>query len=375
MVFDEEGAFDLNPDEVIKDRTHEGLLYRRKVPVAVLGATGNVGQRLISLLHNHPWFDVKHVCASERTQGSRFGDVVEWRQSKPLPKTIADLLVEAPEPNIAARVIFSALDSSVAGDIEEAFAKKGYVVISNARNHRMDPFVPLIVPEVNPDHLALIKKQPYPQGGCIVTNPNCVVIGLTTALRPLQLEFGIENLHVVSMQSISGAGFNGLPSLSILDNVIPFIEGEEEKLCLEPKKILGTTTDTGIKYLDFPISATCTRVPVTEGHLVAVSVKLKKKATIEEVRRAFEEFTPPIDELRLPSSPKKAIYFFEEKGSPQPKLHKDIDNGMAVCVGSLRPCPTSDYKFIVLSHNLVRGAAGGTILIGELMLAQGLIHW
>lgn len=375
MVFDEEGAFDLNPNEMILDRSREGLLYRRKVPVAVLGATGNVGQRLISLLENHPWFDVKHVCASEKSVGARYGDIVEWRQSKPLTKAIADLKVEAPMPNLSAKVIFSALDSSVAGEIEESFANKGYVVISNSRNHRMDQFVPLIVPEVNPDHLALIKKQPYPPGGCIVTNPNCVVIGLVTALRPLQLEFGLESVHVVSLQSISGAGFNGLPSLSILDNVIPFIEGEEEKLVEEPKKILGTASDSGITFLDLPISATCTRVPVTEGHLVAVSVKLKNKATIEQVRRAFEEFTPPLEELRLPSSPKKAIYFLEEKGAPQPKLHKDIDNGMAVCVGSLRPCPLADYKFIALSHNLVRGAAGGTVLIGELMLAQGLIHW
>ncbi len=373
--FDDEGAFDLNPEQMIRDRSHQELHFRRRVPVAILGATGNVGQRLITLLEKHPWFDIKALCASEKSQGLKFKDIVDWRQAKSLSKEIGEMVVSAPEPNLPVRVVFSALDSSVAGEIEESFAQKGYVVISNARNHRMDQFVPLVVPEVNPDHLSMIKHQPYPSGGCIVANPNCVVIGLVTALRPLQLEFGLENVHVVSLQSISGAGFQGLPSLSILDNVIPFIEGEEEKLSIEPKKILGEATENGVSMLNLPISATCTRVPVTEGHMIATSIKFKRSATIEEVKAAFRDFSPPLEELRLPSSPKHPIYYFDEKEFPQPRLHKDLDNGMAVCVGSLRSCPLSDYKFVILSHNLVRGAAGGTVLIGELMLAQGYIHW
>ncbi|MBS0655495.1 MAG: aspartate-semialdehyde dehydrogenase, partial [Verrucomicrobia bacterium] len=272
-------------------------------------------------------------------------------------------------------IVFSALEGAIAGDIEEEFARAGYVVISCARSHRMNPAVPLVIPEVNADHLALVKRQNYSQKGMIITKPNCAVIGLALALRPLQLEFGVEKAHVVTMQAVSGAGYPGVPSLSLLDNIIPYIAGEEERFTEEPNKILGTLTGDQIMPYPIKISASCTRVPVTEGHLEVVSVKLSESATIDQVKRAWREFSPYAQELKLPSSCSQIIHYFDEEDFPQPKLHRDLEHGMAVSIGRLRHCPLFDYKFVLLSHNTIRGAAGGAILIAEFLAKEGYVFW
>ncbi len=362
-------------DKFIQDLTNQELHQRRRVPVGVLGATGSVGQKLLTLIDKHQWFDVTAVAASEKSQGKTYREAVQWRMATQLSDEIQNLKVMAPEPDLPCKIVFSCLDGAIAGEIEQKFAQKGYVVISCARSHRMDPTVPLFIPEVNIQHLELLKEQKFPNKGMIIAKPNCAVIGLMLALRPLQLEFGIEAINVVTMQSISGAGFPGVPSMAISDNVIPFISNEEERLVEEPAKILGTINNGKIEPYPMKISATCTRVPVTDGHLEVVSVKLKEKATIEQVKNAFKDFVSPIDDLRLPSSPKKALYYFEEDDLPQPKLQRDLDRGMAVSVGRLRPDEILDYKFVCLSHNTVRGAAGGAILIAELLVKNGLVFW
>lgn len=339
--------------------------YRDKVPVAILGATGSVGQRFVQLLSHHPWFNVTAVAASEKSQGKKYRDIVNWLQSTPLPDDIGNLEVLPCEPNLPATLTFSALDSTVAGEIETAFAKAGYVVNSNARNHRMDPDVPLLIPEVNASELSLVKTQKF-EKGMIVTNPNCSTIGLCIALKPLLDNFGLEAVHVVTLQAISGAGYPGVASLDILDNVIPFILGEEQKMETEPLKILKN---------DFKISAQCNRVPVTDGHLACVSVKLKNKGSKEELIKAWRTFKGEAQTLKLPSAPENPIYYFDELNLPQPKRQRDLDKGMAISIGRLQECPLFDYKFVLLSHNTLRGAAGGAILIAELMLRHGLIYW
>lgn len=375
MAFDAEGSYDLTPEQMIRDRSASGLHFRRKIPVAILGATGSVGQRLLMQLEKHPWFECVALVASDKSQNEPYGTVVQWKQSSILPKKFYDMKVTSIDQLQDVVIAFSALDSSVAYEIEQKLAERGMVVVTNTKVHRMDKYVPLVVPEVNPDQLQLIKKQNFPSGGAIVANPNCVVAGLVTALRPLQLEFGLEHVHVVTMQSISGAGLNGISSFSIMDNIIPYIDGEEEKLATEPRKILGEVTSEGVKEASITLSATCTRVPVTEGHMMAVAVKLKRQATQAEVARAFMQFTPSLEELRLPSAPKRPLYYFSELDFPQPRLHRELEDGMAVSVGSLRPCVLDDYKFVVLCHNLVRGAAGGTLLIAEMLVALGYVKW
>jgi aspartate-semialdehyde dehydrogenase len=369
----------------IRSHDDSSMHMRKKIPVAVLGATGSVGQRFCLLLHKHPWFDLVAVCASDRSKGKRYGEATHWLQTESMPKKLSQLEVRACEPHIDCKIVFSALDSSVAGEVEEEFAKKGYIVVSNARNHRMDQHVPLVVPEVNWDHLSMVHKQIYGtiskkssenlgKGGMIVTNPNCSVIGLSIALRPLDLEFGVEKVHVVTLQSASGAGFPGVPSMSILDNVIPYIEGEEEKQQQELNKIFGSL-DGSLKMRDIQVSATCTRVPVTEGHMAVVSVKLREKASVQDVIRALKEFSSPIQDMQLPSAPTQPIHYFEDEAYPQPKLHRNVEKGMAVSIGRVRPCQLFDYTFVVLSNNMVRGAAGGSILIGELLVKEGLVFW
>jgi len=375
MTIEEDMNAQDTPDKFIQDLSAGELHQRRRVPVAVLGATGSVGQKLLSLIDNHRWFKVVAVAASEKSQGKPYKEATQWRMGAPLSEEIANLPVVACEPNLDARIIFSCLDGAIAGEIEEKFAQKGYHVISCARAHRMNPKVPLFIPEVNMQHLELLQEQNYPNKGSLIAKPNCAVIGLMLALRPLQLEFGIETINVVTMQSISGAGFPGVPSMAISDNIIPYIANEEDRLYEEPEKIFGTINSGKIEPYKMNISATCTRVPVTEGHLEVVSVKLKEKATLEQVKRAFKEFSSPLEELHLPSSPVKAIHFFEEDDLPQPKLQRDLENGMAVSVGRLRPDPILDYKFVVLSHNTVRGAAGGAILIAELLVKNGHVFW
>lgn len=363
------------PDKFIQDLACGELHQRRRVPVGILGATGTVGQKLISLLERHRWFQITALAASEKSQGKTYAEATSWRILNPLPKEVAKLPVQAAKPDLACRIVFSCLDGQVAGPIEKEFAEAGYAVISCARSHRMDPDVPLLIPEVNVQHLELIKEQKYPNKGLLVAKPNCAVIGLAIALRPLQLEFGIEAIHVVTMQSVSGAGYPGVPSMALLDNIIPYIAGEEERMYEEPQKVFGTINMGKITPYPLKISATCTRVPVTEGHLEMVSVKLKEKATLEQVKRALQEFSSPLEGLHLPSSPLKVIHYFEEDDFPQPKLHRDLEQGMSVSVGRLRPDPLFDYKFVCLSHNTVRGAAGGAILIAELLVKNGYVFW
>lgn len=348
--------------------------FRDKIPVGILGATGSVGQKLVELLGCHPWFEVTAVAASERSAGKTYAEAVNWLMPRPIPSHVAALKVMPCKPDLPCSLVFSGLDSNVAGEIETHFAEHGYFVVSNSRNHRMDSDVPLLIPEINDEHLELIKSQKFSKGK-IVTNPNCSVIGLAIALKPLFDNFGIESVHVVTLQAISGAGYPGIASLDILDNAIPFINGEEEKIETEPLKIFGKYEHSRITDADFKISAHCNRVSVTDGHLECVSVKLKTKPSKEQIINAWNSFKGEPQNLLLPSAPEKAIHYFENDMCPQPKLHRNLDKGMAVSIGRLRECSLFDYKFAILSHNTVRGAAGGAILNAELLVKKGHIFW
>ncbi len=344
-----------------------------RIPVGVLGATGSVGQRFIQLLERHPWFRVAAVTASERSEGKRYGEAARWVQAEPLSSEVAELPVLPTQPGPEVPLVFSALDSSVAGPAETAFAEAGVMVVSNARNHRMDRDVPLLVPEVNPDHLGLLEAQDFPEGGGIITNPNCSTIGLVVPLRALHDAFGVERVNVVTLQALSGAGIPGVSSMEILDNVVPFISGEEDKLETETRKILGALREGGIAEAGITVSAQCTRVPVLDGHLEMVSVGLGRKATPEQVAELLSDFRARPQELELPSAPRRPIHVLEGRDHPQPRLHRDLEGGMAVSVGRIRHCPLLDVKMALLSHNTIRGAAGGALLCAELALAEGRI--
>lgn len=341
----------------------------KKINVAVLGATGSVGQKFIELLANHPWFEISEVAASERSAGKKYKDAANWIMQSSLSERIGNMIVKPCDTSLESKVCFSALDASVAGEIESDLAKAGYYVISNARNHRFDEDVPLMIPEVNYEHLDLVKEQK--SQGFIITNPNCSTIGMVMALKPLNDKFGIEAVNVVTMQAISGAGYPGIASLDILENVVPFIGGEEAKMEAEPLKILGKLENGKINNTQFKISAQCNRVPVIDGHTECVQVKFKNIPSKDDILKAFNEFTSEVQRLKLPSAPAKPIYYFAEDKFPQPKIHRNLDKGMAVSVGRLREDNLFDYKFVVLSHNTVRGAAGGTILIAELLKEKG----
>ncbi|QQS37475.1 MAG: aspartate-semialdehyde dehydrogenase [Ignavibacteriales bacterium] len=343
-----------------------------KIQVGVLGATGSVGQKFIELLSNHPWFEVAEVAASEKSAGKKYKEAVNWFLSSSIPDSVSELVVKACEPNLKSKLVFSGLDSSVAGEVETAFANAGYIVVSNSKNHRMDIDVPLLVPEVNGDHLELIKIQKF-NGGCIVTNPNCSVIGLVIALKPLLDNFGLEAVNVVTMQALSGAGYPGVASLDCIDNVIPFIGGEEPKVEAEPRKIFGSLNSTSIKDLDLKVSAQCNRVQVIDGHTECVQVKLTKQTSEKEIIDVWKKFKAEPQVLGLPLAPLNPIYYFENEKYPQPRIHRNIDKGMAVSIGRLRKDTLLDYKFVILSHNTVRGAAGGAILCAELMKAKGYL--
>ena len=343
-----------------------------RIPVAVLGATGSVGQKFIQLLSNHPYFKVVEVAASERSAGKTYAEAVNWILPEPIPEDVAKLKVKECVPNKNCKVAFSGLDASVAGEVEEDFAKAGYIVVSNSKNHRQDTYVPLMIPEVNPDHIQLMEYQNYGEGK-IVTNPNCSVIGMVIALKPIFDNFGLEAINVVTMQAISGAGFPGVASLTILDNVVPYIGGEEDKMELEPLKLLGAFTLQGIKFPDIPISAQCNRVGVLDGHTETVQIKLSKKASKQDIIDCWRAFKSEPQKLQLPSAPVQPIHYFDNPAYPQPRLHRNLDKGMAVSVGRLRECKLFDYKFVVLSHNTVRGAAGGAILCAELLKAKGML--
>lgn len=344
----------------------------QKIKVGVLGATGSVGQKFIELLSDHPWFEITEVAASERSAGKKYKEAVNWILSSPLPKNVSELIVKECKPDLNIKLVFSGLDSSIAGEVETEFAKAGYIVVSNSKNHRMDSDVPLLVPEINHTHIDLVKTQKYGKG-FIVTNPNCSTIGLVLALKPLYDAFGIETVNVVTLQALSGAGYPGVSSLDIIDNVIPYIGGEEDKVENEPKKIFGTFSNNKIDFAEIKISAQCNRVAVVDGHLECVQVKLKKKTSIEEIKKAWAEFRSEPQSLHLPTAPKNPIHYFEEAKYPQPRIHRNIDKGMAVSVGRLREDNLFDYKFVVLSHNTVRGAAGGAILCAELLKAKNYL--
>lgn len=344
----------------------------KKIPVGILGATGMVGQKFIELLSIHPWFEIVSLAASDRSVGKRYEDAMKWSMPTSLPQKVAEMSVVPCFPDLPCKVVFSGLDSSVAGEIEKNFAKAGYKVISNSSNHRMDSDVPLLIPEINGDHLELLSHQGLGQGG-IVTNPNCSVIGICMALKPLLDQWGLEAVSVVTLQALSGAGYPGIPSMDILDNVIPYISGEEAKVETEPLKIFGTCEKNKIIPYSLHLSAQCTRVSVADGHLACVSIKLKKKATKSEIITSWREFKGEPQILGLPTAPKAPIVYLEDERHPQPKLHRYLEGGMAVSVGRLRECPLFDWKFIILSHNTIRGAAGCAILNAELMTKKGFL--
>ncbi len=343
-------------------------------PVGILGATGMVGQQFIALLANHPWFKVEYLGASERSAGKAFKDAAAWRLSEPLPDDVARRVVETAAPGTAPKLVFSGLDSSVAGEIERAFAEAGHVIVSNSRNYRMEQHVPLLIPEINADHLQLLDTQAaHGWKGRILTNPNCATIVIAMALAPLR-QFGLETTLVTTLQAISGAGYPGVPSWDILGNVIPYIGGgEEEKIETETKKILGTFALDRIENHPVRLSATTTRVPVQNGHTGSISVGLKQKPTAEAVIDAWRTFRGLPQDRELPSAPPQPVVYLTEQNRPQPILDANRDGGMTVTVGRLRPCPLFDYKFVALGHNTIRGAAGAAILNAELMHREGLL--
>ncbi|MEW6034132.1 MAG: aspartate-semialdehyde dehydrogenase [Chloroflexota bacterium] len=346
-----------------------------KVKVGVLGATGMVGQRFIQLLADHPWFEVTELAASEKSAGRTYREVMEgrWKLPTPIPEGVGRLMVKECVPELDCRIAFSALDADVAGPIEQAFAAAGYVVSSNSRNHRMEADVPLLIPEVNADHLELIPTQKRNRGwkGMIVTNPNCTTIHLVLVLKPL-MQFGLSQVFVTSMQALSGAGYPGVASLDIVDNVVPFIGGEEEKVERETVKLLGKCEERKVQFAPIVVSAHCNRVGVVDGHTECVSVKLSKKPGVAAIVNAFREFNP-LQGLGLPSAPAHPIVVRDEPNRPQPRMDRDLEKGMASVVGRVRECPLLDYKLVLMGHNTIRGAAGAAILNAELMKSKGYI--
>jgi len=343
-----------------------------EIPVGILGATGTVGQRFVQLLADHPWFRVTALAASDRSGGQRYADACHWLLPTPMPDAVRDLVVHTIEPELDCQLVFSALPSGVARKVEEHFARAGYVVCSNASSHRLDADVPLLIPEVNPDHTALIDVQRHRRGwkGFIVTSANCSATELALALKPLQDAFGLRRVSVVTMQAVSGAGYPGVPAMDILDNVIPFIGGEEDKVEREPLKLLGTLQDQQVVNAPFVISAQCNRVPVRDGHTVCVSVEFEGKPDVGEIIAALGNFQGPSEVAGLPSTPTHPIVVRREANHPQPVLDRDAGKGMSVVVGRVRPCPVFDFKFVVLGHNTLRGAASGSIHNAELLVVQ-----
>jgi aspartate-semialdehyde dehydrogenase len=342
---------------------------RRKIPVAVLGGTGTVGQRFVQLLEGHPWFEIVEILASDQSSGRSYAEAVgsRWKLTTRIPADVAKLRVRAPGDQLTGRVLFSALDASVAGELEHEYASRGHLVSSNARNHRMDPGVPLAIPEVNRDHLKLLDLQPYKNGGGLVTNPNCSTIVIAIALAPLHQAFGVDAAIVTTFQATSGAGYPGVPSLDILGNVVPFISGEEEKIESETQKILGRIGPKGIAHAEFPVSALCHRVAVLDGHQMAISLRLKTRVSKKRILDAWEGFRP-LRKLNLPSAPDQPIEARPENDRPQPRLDADRAGGMGVTVGRLRPCPVLEWKFEAVGHNTIRGAAGAAILNAEILV-------
>jgi aspartate-semialdehyde dehydrogenase len=345
-----------------------------RIEVGILGATGMVGQNFINFLQGHPWFDLKWLGASDRSAGKKYKDAMNWNLAGSTPASVAGMAVEECKPGNAPQLLFSAMDASVATDIERAFAQAGHVVVSNSRNHRMERDVPLLVPEINADHLKLVPGQQQARGwkGKIVTNPNCSTIVLTMGLAPLK-QFGIAKIVATTMQAISGAGYPGVASMDIVGNVIPFIGNEEEKMEQETQKILGEFHGDRIEPLPARMSAHCNRVAVVDGHTVTVSVEFSSKPSLADLRHAFDTFTAVPQQRQLPSAPPRPVIYMEEANRPQPRKDAERERGMAAFVGRLRTCPVLDYKFVALGHNTIRGAAGAAVLNAELMQSEGML--
>ncbi len=347
-----------------------------QIPVAVLGATGSVGQRFISLLDNHPWFKVVALAASDRSVGQKFSNACRWVLNDPMPEYAREMTVVPATPeSVDAKIVFSALHNEIAKDLEPQFAKAGAAVCSNASSYRREEDVPLLLPEVNAEHIQLVKIQRQQRGwnGCILTNPNCTSTGLTVALKALDDAFGVKKVFAVSLQALSGAGYPGVSSLDIIDNVIPNIGGEEEKVEWEPRKMLGKLIDSKIQLADMKLSAHTNRVAVIDGHIVCVSVGLARPTDPETAEAILRAYAAPLSARELPSSPRPVISVREEADRPQPRLDRLTGKGMTTVVGRLRRDPLLDLKFVALSHNTIRGAAGGSIYNAELLVNEGLL--
>jgi len=346
-----------------------------KLPVGILGATGIVGQRFIQMLERHPWFEVAWLAASDRSEGRPYAEAARWRLKTPIPANVAKMTVAPAHPKGAPKIIFAALDASIARELEPQFADAGCAVVSNSSALRMQTDVPLVIPEVNGDHIKLIDKQSWraKSGGYVVTNPNCSAIGLVLALAPLHRAFTLEAVTAVTMQAVSGAGYPGVASLDILGNVIPYIAKEEEKMEEETQKLLGTLNGSHIDPAPFAMSAQCNRVAVEDGHTESIAIKLKKKANAEEIIAAWNDFRAEPQQLRLPTAPERPVEYMTAPDHPQPRFHVDLGAGMTTAVGRLRKCNVLDWKFTVLSHNTIRGAAGAALLNAELLKAKGYL--
>jgi aspartate-semialdehyde dehydrogenase len=347
-----------------------------QIPVAVLGATGSVGQRFISLLDKHPWFKVVALSASDRSVGQKFSDVCRWVLNEPMPDYARDMIVVAAATDaVQARIVFSALHTEIAKDLEPQFAQAGSAVCSNASSYRRGEDVPLLLPEVNADHIHLVKQQRINHGwsGCILTNPNCTSTGLTVALKAMDDAFGVKKVFAVSLQALSGAGYPGIPSLDIIDNVIPNIGGEEEKVEWEPRKMLGKLIDSKVQLADIGFSAHTNRVAVIDGHTVCASVEFAQPVSPEDAIQVMKSYRAPASARDLPSSPLPVISVREEADRPQPRLDRLTGKGMTTVVGRVRRDPLLDLKFVVLSHNTIRGAAGGSIYNAELLVNENLL--
>jgi aspartate-semialdehyde dehydrogenase len=349
---------------------------QKKIPVGILGATGIVGQRFIQMLERHPWFEVAWLAASDRSEGRDYGDAARWRLKTPIPAAVAKMRVSAATPDGAPKVIFAALDASIAAELEPRFADAGCAVITNSSALRMAKDVPLVIPEVNPEHIKLIECQSWRRksGGFVVTNSNCSAMGLVLALAPLHRKFELETVMVVTMQAVSGAGYPGVPSMDILGNVIPYIAKEEEKMEEETRKLLGTLNGSGINLAPFKMSAQCNRVAVEDGHTESVSVKFKKKADAAEILETWQEFKGIPQQQQFPTAPEIPVRYLDSNDRPQPRFDVEFGGGMTTTVGRLRPCAVFDWKFTLLSHNTIRGAAGAALLNAELLKLQGYLE-
>jgi aspartate-semialdehyde dehydrogenase len=346
-----------------------------KIPVGILGATGIVGQRFVQMLEQHPWFEVAWLAASDRSEGRPYAAAARWRMKTAIPERVAKMTVSPAKPDGAPKVIFAALDSGIAAELEPKFADAGCAVVSNSSALRMVPDVPLVIPEVNAGHVKLLECQAWRKksGGFVVTNPNCSAIGLVLALAPIERAFGLDTVMVVTMQAVSGAGYPGVASLDILGNVIPYIAKEEEKMEEEAQKLLGRLNGSHIEPGAFTVSAHCNRVAVEDGHTESVSVRLKQKAGAADLVAAWRGFTAEPQQLNLPSAPAAPVSYLDATDRPQPRFDVELGAGMTTAVGRLRPCKVLDWKFTVLSHNTIRGAAGAALLNAELLKAQGYL--